>query len=106
MPLDDLDPDDNDEQKEKEDIFVYFPNPRNPESGGYVDEEAAQRHHDAVEELEARLGPDIRVFLGEAARAGVEWDNNENPEPLLEFANTLLRGGDYKMELVEVEEND
>lgn len=86
---------------ERQNVFVKFPNPRHPESTGFADEDMVEKHFDAVEELYNILGPDIRVFLGEAAWSGVEADRNENPEALLEFSNRLLNGTGYKMELVD-----
>jgi len=86
---------------ERENLFIKFPNPRHPESSGYTAEEMVQRHFDSIEEIYNILGPDIRVFLGEAAWAGIEADKNENPEALLEFANSLLEDTGHKMELVD-----
>lgn len=97
-------PSDNSVEEQKREVFIHFPNPRHPDTEDYNDYDDAQRYFDAVEELIELLGPDVRIVFGEAAHAAFEADTrhgNENPEPMMEFANKVLKGSGYRVELVE-----
>lgn len=105
MTLDEID---SEEEEPTKQLFIQFPNPKHPDTQGIIDQEKAEKHFKAIEEMIDILGPDIRVFLGEAAHVGLQADKiygENNPEPLVEFANELLKGTNHKLILEEVEDD-
>lgn len=120
MGIDSLEDYGEEENREKRNEYIYFPNPRvildgkDPltincdeeltdddwdklRTSGIDDPEQAQRYYDAVAEMKNLIAENSSYYVGEVVRAGMEYENNEDVEALFEFVKNLI-GDNYEIE--------